>query len=133
MSRERPIEPPRVVPDEQRPQRAETPSQRRSREELEQLKKGTGAGVFGSFAAAVHRRALPKPAFIRRGYQADIGTNLKAFFTQRPRPWRYHGNDSCKPTRKERLQAQRRAAAQRSALNMHVDRLFPEREVADAG
>lgn len=110
MARERPTEPPRVVPDTER---GLSRIQRREAEHanLERLKRDSGAGVFGALAASVTRRKRPPaPKFIRRGYEAGILDTLNAFYAQRPRPWRPRANDSCRPTHKELLKARRRAA-----------------------
>lgn len=110
MSRERPSEPPRAVPDAQRGRVKQLkPHQVREHAELERLKAMHGSGFFGS-VAGFFQDSAPRVSFIRRGYEASIRDNLKDFYAARPRPWRPATHDSCKPTHKERLKAQRRKA-----------------------
>lgn len=107
MSRERPIEPPRVVPDTQRGIKHETPSQIHAREELERLKNLQGPGIFGAFASFFQDH-MPRVRFIRRGYEANIVDELRDFYARRPRPWRQKHRQAG-ATHKERLKAKRRA------------------------
>lgn len=109
MSRDRPTELPRAVPDKvmSRHELRET----RRRAELDQLKSFSGPAFMGYLAQVFTRGNLKRaPAFIRRGYEADIVERLGEFF--RDRPWRQRHRRSG-ATHKERLKMQR-AAAQRT-------------------
>lgn len=110
MSRERPTEPLRAVPDAERGLvKHETPRQRRAREEIERLKATHGSAFMSLLFNPFGRPKAVGPQFIRRGYEASILDELNEFYAKRPRPWRPRSNSSCKPTLKERLRAQRRA------------------------
>lgn len=87
--------------------------EKKTDDNVERLKRDSGAGVFGGLAASITGRARPPAvAFVRRGgYLERAAAELRAFYAQRPRPWRPACNDSCRPTHKERLQAKRRAAS----------------------
>jgi hypothetical protein len=109
MSRERPVEPPRVIPDAQRGVRLERSGKGLSKRELAHLASFSGAAFMGWLSAPFHGGKVPRaPTFIRRGYEASILDNLQDFYAQRPRPWRLKSCDSCKPTFKERLKMRRR-------------------------
>lgn len=88
MSRDRPTEPPRVMPDAQRGVRNETPKQQRQREEIERLKGQQGSAFLASFFNPFNRPTMRAPQFIRRGYESGILDDLNAFYARRPRPWR---------------------------------------------
>jgi hypothetical protein len=109
MSRDRPTELPRVLPDAELRVKRETPRQREAREDLERLKATKGPGFFGALVARFGPDR-PNVRFIRAGYEAGIVDDLKDFYARRPRPWRPENCSSCKPTHKERLKAQRRSA-----------------------
>lgn len=109
MSRERPPEPPRVVPDVA----SSKPLSRRQYQainELEKLKRMQGPGFFGAISRVLGP-AKPRPLFVRASYESNIVDNLRAFYSARPRPWRPANRSSCNPTFKERVKAQRRARA----------------------
>jgi hypothetical protein len=103
MSRERPAEPPRAMPDAQRGIKLRRERQAHERAALERLGQ-QGPGMFAQIFSAFSGRA---PQFIRRSYEGDITYNLRMFYTARPRPWRPANRSSCKPTFKERLRMQR--------------------------
>lgn len=110
MSRERPVEPIRTIPDAQRGMRFERGNGLK-KNELEHLKSFSGAAFMGWWFSKPFDGGKKRfePKFIRRGYEASIVDNLNDFYAARPRPWRPRGCDSCKPTFKERLKMQRRA------------------------
>lgn len=114
MSRERPAEPPKAVPDQQAMARAKAKLDEKGDADIARLKRESGAGAFGRFAGALHE-SMPNVRFTRRGYEADIVPNLQAFYDQRPRPWRQASCDSTKkrPWR-ERLKAHRLAKLRRA-------------------
>ncbi len=110
MSRERPIEPPRAVPDAPHGKH-ETQRQRASRENLERLKKMEGPGLIGGLMAGIGQEITRAPRFLRRGYVEGIVDDLNDFYARHPRPWRPASRSACGPTHKERLKMQRRARA----------------------
>jgi hypothetical protein len=112
MSRERPTEQLRAVPDAQRGMKPHIDARKeRQRNEIEALKGFSGAGFMGWLGATFSRGPLKRaPQFIRRSYESGIVDDLNDFYAARPRPWRPRSRDSCKPTFKERLKAQRRNA-----------------------
>lgn len=119
MGRERPTEPPRVVPDAQLGRR-ETPNQRRAREELERLKNTQGPGFFGALAAGFGAD-LPRVQFVRRGYESGIVDELNDFYARRPRPWRPRAN-APKPNRKTMQRSiGRREMHRRQTSNRMID------------
>jgi hypothetical protein len=101
MSRERPIEPPRVVPDQQRGvNRAIEGRKQRAREALAVAMAFSGPSFMGGLMAAFSKGAAKvAPRFVRRGYEAGIVDELREFFARRPRPWRPAAN-APKPNRK---------------------------------
>lgn len=109
MSRERPMEPPRVIPDARKP-KPETHRQMHARMHLEALKREHGPGFFGALAAKFGN-TMPRVKFIRRGYEASIVDNLRDFF--KGRGWRMKHQRSG-ATWKERMKANRRAATLRA-------------------
>lgn len=95
MSRDRPTEPPRVVPDVADFKRAAAKlnaiEERKLRQlsDAEKLKTFSGASFMGWLGATFSRGALKRaPQFIRRGYESGIVDELNAFYARRPRPWR---------------------------------------------
>jgi len=108
MSRERPTEPPRAVPDAERGKtRRETPAQIRQREHIEALMRAKGPGLLAAIFNPYMRAGMPAPQFIRPSYERAIAEKLKAFYAARPRPWRPAAARSCRQTRKEQLNASR--------------------------
>ena len=106
MSRERPPELPRALPDQRHAHQVDR--EQRRREELERLKDFSGPGFMGALAARLtYGRAKRAPQFVRRGYEAGILEELRDFYARRPRPWR-PARFAPKQPMKERLRLQRR-------------------------
>jgi hypothetical protein len=107
MSRERPAEPPRTVPDGERGRKRETPKQAKARQDLEHLKRARGPAFLAPFFNPQARPRMAGPQFLRAGYLARVLEALQEFYTRRPRPWRELHRDACRQTHKERLNAAR--------------------------
>lgn len=106
MSRERPTKLPRVLPgNAARAVKNESANQRAAREELERLKNTRGPAFLAGFFNPMMRASMPRPNFIRAGYEAGILDDLRDFFTFRP--WRPRTRRSGR-THKERRQMLRR-------------------------
>lgn len=113
MSRERPPPAPSRPPNQAEIKQASAKldahaaREGRRRAEAEQLKQFSGPGFIGYLGATFSRGRLQRaPQFIRRGYEASIVDELRAFFIQRPwRPARCRSG----MTTKERQKMLRRA------------------------
>lgn len=122
MARERPIEPPRALPDAARGKRLK-PHQERECEEIRRLGAMHGPGFFGQLSG--HFQAvIPKVRFVRMGYAAGIVDDLNDFYARRPRPWRPANRSSCKPTRKEQLRMQRQERHLSEKVKSRIARLL---------
>lgn len=109
MSRDRPTEAPEIVRGGERRAKILKPQEVERRSQIERLKRAGPALLAPLFDP--FNRGAKAPQFIRRGYEANIPDELRAFYEARPRPWRPASRSSCGPTWKERQKMRRRARA----------------------